>query len=702
MRPNKVAGYAWLLAVVAGYSYLLALHCQYPVERAHVVQYSLLAWLIFRAVHVDFERGRSVLAAFAGVFIVGTCDELLQGIIPQRSSSLDDMVTNWSAGILGLIGMLALQRETVWPRYSNMRPVWRLTVGLVIPVIAMTVSTHQIWTRFVNPPMNLIVITVDCLRPDRMSLYGYERKTTQYLDDVATQGAVFTEAFSQAAWTGAGVVSSLSGLYPPTHGVVRSGVTIPESVNTLLDEFADRGYRVPNMSYLTVDPTFQNLGRMEEKRVIAADTYDEPAEIRDWVDTNHDDQFAVWFHWRHLHLPYEPFSNLDNFPPVDDVANVPPERVRELILKEVIIPEETVQFEEEDREWIDAFYDSQLLRFDRFFESLRFRLHVHNKLKNTIIVVTADHGEELMEHGHVGHASTSVYSKHYDEHIRIPLVILCPRLIDDKVVLDVPAQQVDIMPTVLDMMGWDIPETVQGRSLWPAIQGQPMGDVPVFAESIEGGYQSKPHQQNTWLRSVRTRDWKFIARTSPEWEELELYNLVDDPAEKDNVIESYPDTASQLKAQLDAWLGENQVARSAVDEREQQYQLELAAMEPENLEIPEVIEPKDGETLFYVSAQGHINAKWTGNPNARYVIEYDVGEGWHRLRNTYVVPEPGTEHSFGPIPRDGWKPLPQWNPYRLRVRPMGLSDGWSEWITIDVAPLGDPRAPLPYTPEKPG
>lgn len=700
-RPKNFTAYTWLLAVVAGYSYMIALHCQYPVERAHVVQYSLLAWLVFRAVRVDLGRGASLVAAFAGVFIVGTGDEFLQQIIPQRSSSLEDMVTNWSAGTLGLIGMVALQGESLWPKYGQLRPIFRLVAGLIIPLTFTAVAAHQVWTQFFHPPLNLIIITVDCLRPDRMSLYGYERETTQYLDDAADEGAVFTHAFSQGAWTGVGVVSTLSGLYPPTHGVVRSGLTIPESVNTLLDEFSDRGYRVPNMSYLTVDPTFQNLGQMEEKRVISPDTYDERAEIRDWIDANHDDSFAIWFHWRHLHLPYEVFTNVDNFPPVDDVANVPPALVRELIQKEVIIPAGTVQFEEEHREWIDALYDSQILVFDRFFESVRFRLHLHNKLKNTIFVITADHGEELMDHGHVGHASTAVHSLHYDEHIRIPLIILCPRLIDEKIVLDVPAQQVDILPTVLDMMGWDIPETVQGRSLWPAIQGQPMSDIPVFAESIEGGYQSKPHQQDTWVRSVRTRDWKLITRTSPETEEFELYNLVEDPAERNNVADSNPEMVDQLKAQLETWRLENKVARLAVEEREQQHQLELAADEPENLEVPVILEPQNGSTVFYESAQGYIVAKWTGNPNAHYVIEYDVGEGWHRLRNTYQVPERGTEHSFGPIPRDGWKPLPQWNPYRLRVRPLGLLDGWSEWVTINIAPLGDPRMSLPSTPERP-
>ena len=77
--------------------------------------------------------------------------------------------------------------------------------------------------------------------------------------------------------------------------------------------------------------------------------------------------------------------------------------------------------------------------------------------------------------------------------------------------------------------------------------------------------------------------------------------------------------------------------------------------------------------------------RWTGNPEAAYIIEYNVGDGWHTLRGK--VPVVGTEQVFGPLPQDGWEPLYQWNPYRVRVRPRDLPDGWSDWITITIAPL---------------
>ena len=118
------------------------------------------------------------------------------------------------------------------------------------------------------------------------------------------------------------------------------------------------------------------------------------------------------------------------------------------------------------------------------------------------------------------------------------------------------------------------------------------------------------------------------------------------------------------------------------------YIVQINAMDPANLAGPKILKPVNGDTIHYETMNGSIEAEWTGNQHAAYIIEYDVGEGWHRLKGKYPV-EMGTEQIFGPLPKDGWKPLYQWNPYRFRIRPRDLPDGWSEWITIQLAPLQD-------------
>jgi len=547
-----------------------------------------------------------------------------------------------------------------------------------------------------------------------MSVYGHDAKppTTMFLDAVAEKGAVFTNAYSQAAWTGPGVMSTLTGLYPPTHGVTSQGKMLPKSVYTLLDAFKDHGYRVPNLSYLTVDPTFQNLADMEPTGIDIT-TKNEVAVIRNWIGKHHREPMALWYHWRFTHLPYNPKRKHWVYAPANPepglrLSEFPqPALIENLIREEVIIPyfpedllddpgastvsERTVppaiQFSEEDTEWIRALYDGQIRQFDFNFESLRYKLALHHKLKNTIIVITADHGEELMEHGFVGHASTAVHTRHYDEHLHIPLIIMCPRILKKGRIIDLIAQQIDILPTVLDMMGWDIPEEVQGRSLLPAMLGETMEEVPTFAESVEGGYQSKAYQRSEFVRSIRTREWKFIARMSPRGDDFELYNLVDDPGETKNVFSKYPNITGDFIQKLAQWITLNVDARLAVEEKEARLEARIAATDPANLSVPTINSPRDGDTIYYETMNGAIEAEWTGNPDAAYIIEYDIGEGWHRLTGKYPV-EIGTKQVFGPLPRDGWKPLYQWNPYHLRVRPRDLPGGWSDWITIDIAEVG--------------
>ena len=560
----------------------------------------------------------------------------------------------------------------------------RATLLIILSISALL--AHQVYTRSFRPPLNLIIITVEGARSDRMGFNGYGRDTTPNLTKLVKDGVSFNHAFSQAAWTSPGVISTLSGLYPPTHGVTAKGRTVPKSVYTLLDGFKERGYRVPNMSYLSVVQNFKNIAEMEETGIDRSTT-DEISLITQWIGDNHKDPFAFWYHWRFSHLPYDPPKDKRIFPPANDLKGDPPERIKALIQTEVLIPYITDQgWTTEERKWIDALYDAQIRHFDDDFERIHNILAQYHILDNTIIIITADHGEELVDHGHVGHASTALTSRHFDEHLHIPLVILAPKVIREGRDIDTMVQQVDILPTVFDMMDWDIPETVQGRSLLPAIQGQPMEDLPVYAESVEGGYQSKPNQQSTFIRSVRTRDWKLIARTSPRGEDFSLYNIKNDPGERTNVFDQEPQIGGELIGLLSSWISRNIDARIALEKQETSLEGRIDAMDSANLDVPKILKPVNGDTIHYETMNGSIETKWTGNPHAAYIIEYDVGEGWHRLKGKYPV-EVGTEQIFGPLPKDGWKPLYQWNPYRFRIRPRELPDGWSEWITIQVAPL---------------
>jgi len=685
-RVRRLSSYLWLTVVVAGYTYLLTLHCEYPVERVHLIQYSLLAYIFFLAFNLDLSERSSYIFTACTVFLVGASDELLQLVLSDRSCTLADMVTNWSAGGLGLIGLLALRRDGIWKWYARRPRAVRVAVGYLLPAAIAVWLGGQLWTRYLYPPINVILVTVDCLRPDHMSCYGYDRETTPALDKLARDGAVFTSMYAQAPWTAPGLVSSLTGLYPAVHGVDGNGKTLPESVDTLLDLFRDRGYKVPDFNYITIDPTFHNLGA-EPVTDIDVPGLGEIRALNQWINVHHWEPFCIWYHYRRVHLPYDPPEQFRIFPPADDPEAEPPPEIQ-AVQKEVIIPYDSVSFSEESKQWLDALYDAQLRQLDRFIDGLRYRLALHHLLKHTLIIITADHAEELLDHGFVGHGSTAVHATMYDEVLRIPLVIYCPRVVPKGRVLDVMAQQVDLVPTVCELVGIPVPENVQGRSLVPAMHDERLDDVPVFAETVEGGYQAKDEMKSTWLRSVRTREWKLIHKTSPAGDTFELYDLVRDPAEQRNVFSANSAIAGELLTELADWITENEDARSVVRQRD------TASMTAESAgsggadvmsEIPRIIAPADGDVLEYNSSQGSVTFNWTGDPDADYIIEYHIGTGWHTLRGK--MPVVGTRQVFGPLPQDGWEPLHQWNPYRVRVRRRGVPDGWSDWITVDIAPL---------------
>lgn len=677
--------YMWLIAAVGGYAYLLTLHAEYPVERIHLIQYSLLAWFYFRALNLDLGVRFSFVFAALAVFIVGATDEVIQYYIPDRSMSLADMTINWFAGGIGLVGLLAIHPEGIPGWLSRRSAPIRSTFGYVAPLLLAVVAAHQVWTRYIHPPLNVIVITVDCARADRFGIYGYERPVSNYLDALFEDGVRFTQAYSQAAWTGPGVISTLTGLLPSTHGVNKGGQSIPEAVITLQDVFREKGYSVPNLSYLTTVPNYSNLGATPVPEFGDNVELSEMETLNRWISNHHREQFFVWFHYRDVHLPYESEQRFRLWPPANDPKATPPPEIQ-MVQEEVIVPIGEAEFTERSKPWLDALYDAEINKFDHHLESLRYRLSLHHILDNTLIVITADHGEELMEHGYVGHASTMVQSRHYDEHLHIPLLFYCPREIPRGKAVDLLASQIDIAPTILDIMGWEAPEDMQGRSLVPAMMGEPMEEVPVFSESIEGGYQSKPEMHDTWMRSLRTNDWKLIAKESPELTHFELYDLVKDPNERVNRFDAEPEMAGRMYAQLQEWVTRQQEGREKIIDRQKVIVARRAKLaETQSFEIPEILTPEPGAHLDFDSTRGSVTVKWTGNPKANYVIQYHVGTGWHSLKGK--MPVEGNEKTFGPVPRDGWKPLHQWNPFRLRVRPRNLREGWSDWITVTVEPL---------------
>jgi len=552
----------------------------------------------------------------------------------------------------------------------------KTVLGLVIIILAgllLFIGTPPA-TKRKPGDVNVILLTVDSLRPDHLGCYGYKKMTSPNIDAIAERGQLFRRAFSQSAWTIPGIMSILTSLQPPVHEVDERGKTLNPALTTIFDCFRDAGYTVPNICFLLTIPEFSTIrvGPPEEKYFSGED--DE--ELFRWLDENHESKFFVWYHHRGVHLPYKPKEGsrlmfVPRLAPQESLSK----GIKAVLSESAVVPVGTVEFERSDKPIIEGLYDGEVRDLDSFVGRLYARLRKFGLIEKTLIVITADHGEELMDHGFVGHASTMHAATLYDEVIRIPLIMSLPGYLSEGRKIREQVQQIDIMPTILDVAGIPIPPGVQGRSHVPLIldaKTEKESSAPVFAETVYGGYQATEELPGTRWRCVRTDAWKLVEIESLLGVSYQLYDLLLDPKELQDVYDEKNQTAAILETLLTEWKHQNSARKKAITARAS------AAASGDRTVCPQILFPCDGAVLRFAERKGIVRASWTGDPSATYVVEYDIGEGIHRLTGSFAVF--GGRRDFGPYSKEMWTALAVRNPWRVRVSPDTHPRCWGDWI----------------------
>lgn len=550
---------------------------------------------------------------------------------------------------------------------------------LVLPVGGVTHPGRK--ERGQSPPktverVNVLLITIDSLRPDHLSPYGYPKRTSPTLDRLARRGVLFRNVINQASWTSPSLVSILTSLYPSTHGVDERTKRVDPSVVTPLTRLRAAGYSAPALSYLIALPEFENLG-FELTR---------EKDLGQWLINNPGKPFFAWIHLEGPHLPLNPPPPYDRMftpggrPLPDDVlARLKPFRENPLI------PKADVAVNPADRGAVAALYDGKVRRTD---DEIAEILGVVDRLGltgSTLVIVSADHGDELLDHGFIGHASTSLAGTLFDEVIRVPLIMAYPPLLPKGRVITTQVEGIDIFPTILDLLGILPPPVVQGRSLLPLIRGErkPFSER-AFSETTTCGRSCPEGQEESHLQSVRTPAWKLVRTQDSRGELFELYHLASDPNERTDVLSRYPQTFARLRAGLYQWLALNQV------KAEELKVLSRLAVRPDlpggagSPARPRILKPRPGRPVTYTEEGGRVVVEWEGDPNGRYVLEYEVGTGKYRLRGDFAVLGPRKE--FGPLKTEVWNQLPFYNPFRVRIRATRCPNPscWSEWVTFRI------------------
>jgi arylsulfatase A-like enzyme len=412
--------------------------------------------------------------------------------------------------------------------------------------------------------MNILFILEDALRPRNMGCYGYPKPTSPNCDRLAAEGVRFETCIAVSAHTFPPIVSLLTGQTTFTHGLVTSqdyarwrGRRAP------LHALADNGHLVDGELVMRWSP----LGFTRDMNDLDA-----------YLDAHRNHR---WFYFAEpypTHLPYNPpeaylqhfldpgyqpsAGTLERAKVVRSCLIVHPSGVISRLESgaDDPIPDSdsdpthkrsvgTVDLLPEDRPYVQALYDGEVRVFDDMVGRWLAKLESLGILDDTLIIVTADHGEELMERGHVGHTSCNLKGTLYDESIHVPLIMRYPKRLPAGTVVRHQVSQVDVMPTIFDLLGLDMPKPCDGSSLLPLIQGQKFREE-AYAETPPAGWQALPGDERR-IRCVRTAEWKLIIH-SGKAERSELYHLTQDPGERHNLINQEPTIAQRLRASLEA------------------------------------------------------------------------------------------------------------------------------------------------------
>ncbi|HPQ69668.1 MAG TPA: sulfatase [bacterium] len=409
-----------------------------------------------------------------------------------------------------------------------------LILLLLLPLAAMTGCK-----KHVDYP-NVILISIDTLRADRLGCYGYTKGITGMMDFWAERGVRFEKAYATSPWTLPSHASAMTSLYPTEHRAIDEKINIDIDAPMLAEQMKKAGFNTAafvSHYYLSAEYGFdRGFNDFYIKPNAKADEM--IAKTTKWLKANKDESFFVFLHLFDPHTPYQPPPDYaKKHYPTDTKVYVSGET------KDVIEVMQTWPSEraKEIKRALSALYDGEIDFVDNQLEVL-FKWLQQNKLdQNTVIILMADHGEEFMEHGMMEHGFTL-----YEEQVRVPFLWYFPAGLPGGKVVDAPVSLVDLMPTLLDFLGLPpVDQPISGKSLMPAIKGEPFPDRYLLTETTRQG-PDRVSIIKDGLKYMYSPEFALNGRTFGEF----LFNLKDDPAEETDLMPSEPDVAGKLSGEL--------------------------------------------------------------------------------------------------------------------------------------------------------
>ena len=573
-------------------------------------------------------------------------------------------------------------------RFSQYRPESRVERLFLRPIFLLVFIAGLSWMLRPDPASrprkytNLLLLTVDSTQPDYWSAYGYDQNTTPFFDSLVPQGLLFSNAIAPSSWTIPSLASLLTGVNPNVHGIDIRGKLMDERIPTLFEALEAQGYAIGDTSYTLTEPSINSVFKKTDISPDAAlgEGRSEESYLLSWMEKHRDEPFFAWVHFHTTHLPYKATPPYNQFFAEDIDPEILQDQQIQFATSNIIVRKGEVEFDKERHSKIlRALYAQALRQQDAKIGKVLMKLDELGLRDNTLIVITADHGEELLEHGFIGHASTSWDGTVYDDLIQVPLLLSYPRSLPQGKKIEEQVRHIDLMPTVLDMLDIPLAAPVQGKSYLPLMLGNGEFQESAFSETTPCGYSCPSRLDKNRLRSVRTNEWKLIAKYDHASgdTEYELYDLHNDPAESANLFEQNPVIADLFQQDMQRWMDAPQQFPYEHKKSEEKHYLDL------DVEVrPIVLFPKVGTVLTPDSYEKRVLVEWIGDKNAEYIIEYDIGAGGYHMNGELEVV--GTKQWYGPFPEDIWQALPLYNPWKFRIIPKAHRNYPSEWITFEM------------------
>jgi len=387
----------------------------------------------------------------------------------------------------------------------------------------------------------VILVSFDTLRRDHLGCYGYEKKVSPTMDDLARGGVLFEDGVANCGWTLPQHATLVTGTYPITHGLVylHRRVRFPRRLKTLGELFQGAGYTTLgfcNQNHYGGGWIYDfHRGMNSYTNIFHHNNMMEKAvtHITSYMEMLREKPFYMYIHTSDTHEPFaasEPFGSMWG------------------------------------REYENK-YEGEISYVDHYLGRLVEKLEELELIDRTLVVATSDHGSEFREHGFLEKKLNL-----YEEILQVPIIMHLPGDISPGTRVPGQAQTLDIPPTILDLCGIDIPEGMEGKSMLGRIRGEGGGPGRVFSHTL--------HETSYWYEhwSVREKEFKLIrtqrlkkpksrknlisdrfrrleeVATRRRGGLVELYDLLDDPGERDNLAGNRPEIVGRLEKSIRNWV----------------------------------------------------------------------------------------------------------------------------------------------------